>query len=288
MNIETALSKAAIQVSHLEEYKRKTGIETHLLTDESELPLESTAAEDEITKRLTSQIGNSEKPKEEAKRLMSKNSTPEQKSYLRQLIERVLDRAFEPVFLALKEKTGIDGEMIKKGISRGLKRLNLMVSNATSQEKKEAFKGDPMGRFMDIFFPKDKDKTFLAGCFVAWDEYCKDVKDNLPKFESWMRGHLNEVIGQERTNKVINITKDILSKDKTSLAFLGTGVGLTAGAALPALLAIPVGFAAYLLPVGILSLETIKAGLNWKDKHNIKPDIDPYKLLEEDKDPQLA
>ena len=157
-----------------------------------------------------------------------------------------------------------------------------MVSNATSKEKGEAFKGDPMGRFLDVFFPKDKDKAFLAGCFVAWDEYCKDVNDNLPRFETWVRGHLNEVLGEEKTNKVIDVTKNILSKDKTSLAFLGTGVGLTATATLPALLAIPVGFVAYLLPVGILSLETIKAGLNWKEKHNIKPDLDPYKLIAED------
>ena len=172
--------------------------------------------------------------------------------------------------------------MVKKGISRGVKRLNLMISNATSETKKEAFKGDPMGRILDVFFPKDKDKAFLAGCFVAWNEYCEDVKENLPMFEKYMRGKLNELIGEEKTNKVMNITQDILSKDKTSLALLGTGVGLTASATLPALLALPVAFVAYLLPVGVLSLETINAGMKWKDKHNIKPDLDPYKLIAED------
>jgi hypothetical protein len=100
MTLDTLISSANSHCKHLEAYKEKTGIQTHLLNDETELPNEisEAGAEDEITKRLASQIGNAETPKVEASRLMLNNATTKQKSYLRQLIERSLDKAFEPVF----------------------------------------------------------------------------------------------------------------------------------------------------------------------------------------------
>jgi hypothetical protein len=186
------------------------------------------------------------------------------------------------MFLALQEKTGIDAKEVKKLIDRGVDRVKLMVSNAKSDKKKKEFEGDTFGRYMDILFPKKKDKSFIAGLFVAFQENAQQLRENAPAFKTWVIEKLNPLIGEKRTEKLIDLTEELLKKDKVSLALFGAGAGMMAANTLPVLLALPIATVAYLLPMSIISEATINRGVTWKDKHKIKPDCDPYKLLEEE------
>lgn len=282
MDIESITKEAQNTTTKFENFKAKTGVAVEYIGDTNNLPNKEIEAEDEIATRMAIQIGESKSLEEETRRLIPRSSTPEQKKELKGIFARLLDKAFDPMFLALQEKTGIDAKEVKKLIDRGIERIKLMRSNAKSEEKKKEFEGDTFGRYMDILFPKNKDKSFIAGLFVAFEENAKQLKENAPAFKSRLIEKLNPLIGEKRTDKLMEITEELLKKDKVSLALFGAGAGMMAANTLPVLLALPIATVAYLLPMSIVSEATINKGVAWKDKHKIKPDCDPYKLLEEE------
>jgi hypothetical protein len=282
MNLEELTQKAKETTSKFEAFKSKTGVAVELIENSDSLPVEEIEAENEIATRVATQIGNAKSSQDEAQKLIPQSSTPEQKKELKGIFARLLDKAFDPMFLALQEKTGIDAKEVKKLIDRGVDRVKLMVSNAKSDEKKKEFEGDTFGRYMDILFPKKKDKSFIAGLFVAFQENAQQLRENAPAFKTWVIEKLNPLIGEKRTEKLIGLTEELLKKDKVSLALFGAGAGMMAANTLPVLLALPIATVAYLLPMSIISEATINRGVVWKDKHKIKPDCDPYKLLEEE------
>lgn len=282
MDLQEITQQAKETAKQFEGFKSKTGVAVEYIENTDTLPIEEIEAEDEIATRMAIQIGDSKSQDKEAERLIPKSSTPEQKQELKGIFARLLDKTFDPMFLALQEKTGIDAKEVKKLIDRGIDRVKLMVSNARSEEKKKEFEGDTFGRYMDILFPKNKDKSFIAGLFVAFQENAKQLKENAPAFKSWLIEKLNPLIGEKRTEKLMGLTEELLKKDKVSLALFGAGAGMMAANTLPVLLALPIATIAYLLPMSIISEATINRGVSWKDKHKIKPDCDPYKLLAEE------
>ena len=282
MDLQEITQRAKETTKRFEAFKAKTGVAVEYIEDTNNLPDQETEAENEIATRMAIQIGDSKSQENETKRLIPKSSTPEQKKELKGIFARLLDKAFDPMFLALQEKTGIDAKEVKKLIDRGIDRVKLMVSNARSEEKKKEFEGDTFGRYMDILFPKNKDKSFIAGLFVAFQENAKQLKESAPAFKSWLVEKLKPLIGEKRTEKLMGLTEELLKKDKVSLALFGAGAGMMAANTLPVLLALPIATIAYLLPMSIISEATINRGVAWKDKNKIKPDCDPYKLLEEE------